>query len=105
MLSTCASDKCANVYVAPMRFVPVGPLESRLSTYSRPAWKCITLSSKQRLENPANDGPKASGIPGEIFFSVFADRKLDSYEWTGEFLRLRHRIVEGVATARERPGQ
>jgi len=30
---------------------------------------------------------------------------LDSYEWTGEFLKLRHRIAEDVATARRTPGQ
>jgi len=65
----------------------------------------LTAAIEHRLEDPVNDGPKASGIPGEIFFSLFADRKLDSFEWTGEFLKLRHRIAEGVATARGRPGQ
>ena len=60
---------------------------------------------EQRLQNPSDEGPKASGIPGEIFFSLFADRKLDSYEWTGEFLKLRDRIAAGVANARGRPGQ
>lgn len=54
----------------------------------------------QRIQNPADEGPKSSGIPGEIFFSLFADKKLDSFEWTGEFLKLRHRIAEGVTTAR-----
>lgn len=59
----------------------------------------------ERLENPSNEGPKASGIPGEIFFSLYADRKLDYFEWTAEFLKLRNRIAEGVASARGRPGQ
>ena len=59
----------------------------------------------ERLANPKDDGPKASAIPGAVFFSLFADRKLDFYEWTGEFLKLRGRIEAGVATARGRPGQ
>ena len=39
-----------------------------------------------------------------VFFSLFADRRLDAWEWTGEFLKLRDRIEAGVANARGRPG-
>ncbi len=65
----------------------------------------LDATINQRLENPADTGPTASGISGEVFFSLFADRKLDSFEWTGEFLKLRHRIAAGAATARGTPGR
>ncbi len=65
----------------------------------------LNAAIDKRLAKPANDGPKPSAIPGAVFFSLFADRKLDFYEWTAQFIRLRDRIDAGVATARGRPGQ
>ena len=65
----------------------------------------LNTAIEERLANPANEGPKPSGIPGTVFFSLFADRKLDFYEWTAEFVRLRDGIEAGVASARGRPGQ
>ncbi len=65
----------------------------------------LNTAIEERLANPANEGPQPSGIPGTVFFSLCADRKLDFYEWTAEFVRLRDRIEAGVATARGRPGQ
>ena len=59
----------------------------------------------RRLSAHPKEGAKVSGIQGEVFFSLFADRRLDSYEWTAEFLKLRDRIVDGAASARRRPGQ
>ena len=65
----------------------------------------LNAAIDKRLAKPANDGPKPAAIPGAVFFSLFADRKLDFYEWTAEFIRLRDKIEAGVATARGRPGQ
>ena len=65
----------------------------------------LNAAIDERLANPKNDGPKPSDISGALFFSLFADRKLDFYEWTAEFIRLRDKIQAGVATARGRPGQ
>jgi len=65
----------------------------------------LNTAIEERLANPANEGPQPSGIPGAVFFSLFADRKLDSYAWTAEYMTLRDRIEAGVATARGRPGQ
>ena len=59
---------------------------------------------ERRLENPANDGPQASGIPGEIFFSMFVDRKLDSYEWTGEFLKAKGQDCRGCGDGESKTG-
>jgi hypothetical protein len=101
-------DAPYSAYALPGQFFALASKNNRAEEYRElNEWVLAGLAAtiKQRLENPVNDGPQASGIPGEIFFSVFADRKLDSYQWTGEFLKLRHRIVEGVATARARPGQ
>ena len=101
-------DAPYSAYALPGQFFALASENDRAEEYrelNKWVLEGLTATIKERLENPANDGPKASGIPGEIFFSMFADRKLDSYEWTGEFLKLRHRIAEGVATARGRPGQ
>lgn len=65
----------------------------------------LNAAINERLAKPRDDGPQPSAIPGAVFFSIFADRKLDFYEWTAEFIRLRDRIEAGVATARGRPGQ
>jgi hypothetical protein len=65
----------------------------------------LNAAIDKRLANPKNDGPQPSAIPGVVFFSLFADRKLDFYEWTAEFIRLRDKIEAGIATARGRPGQ
>jgi hypothetical protein len=59
----------------------------------------LNAAIDQRLANPTNDGPKPSAIPGALFFSLFADRKLDFYEWTAEFIKLRDKIEAGVARA------
>ncbi len=60
---------------------------------------------EERLMNPGDAGPKESGVPGEVFSSLFVDKSLDDYEWTAEFLKLRDRIDAGVASARGRPRQ
>lgn len=59
----------------------------------------------ERLENPVVLEKKAAVVPGTVFFSSIADAGLDHYEWTAQFIKLRDRIVAGVATARGRPGQ
>jgi len=101
-------DAPYSAYALPGQFFKLASENDRAEEYQAlNEWVLngLTAAIEHRLENPVNDGSKASGIPGEIFFSLFADRKLDSFEWTGEFLKLRHRIAEGVATARGRPGQ
>ena len=101
-------DAPYSAYALPGQFFELASENGRADEYGELTnWVLEGLDAEieRRLQNPADEGPKASGIPGEIFFSLFADRKLDSHEWTGEFLKLRHRIAEGVATARGRLGQ
>lgn len=63
----------------------------------------LDTAIKARMENLPNEGPRASGVPGEVFSSLFADRNLDSFEWTAEYVKLRQKISDGMATARGRP--
>jgi hypothetical protein len=65
----------------------------------------LNAAIAERLENPVVLEKKAVAVPGAVFFSVFADAGLDHYEWTAQFMKMRDRIVAGVATARPRPGQ
>ena len=91
-------------YALPGRFLALAAENGRAREFRElNDWVLAGLDAAiaERLENPVDDGPQPSGIPGEIFFSLFADRKLDSFEWTGEFLKLRTRI----ASARGRPGR
>ena len=55
-----------------------------------------------RLDNHPSDEPQSSEVDGEVFFSLFADRSKDAYEWTAAFMRLKSRIEEGISSARGR---
>lgn len=95
-------------YALPNQFLSLAGENARAEEFEElNQWVLDGLNAAidERLANPKDDGPQPSAIPGAVFFSVFADRKLDFYEWTAEFLKLRDKIEAGVATARVRPGQ
>lgn len=101
-------DAPYTAYALPGQFLSQSSESGRADefrTLNESALDGLNAAIEQRMAQPVNDPPKPSGIPGEIFFSLFADGKLDCYEWTGEFLKLRARIEAGVASARGRPGQ
>ena len=101
-------DAPYTAYALPGQFATLAAENGRADEFSAlNDWVLDGLNGaiERRLRNPADEGPTAAGIPGVIFFSLFADRKLDDYEWTAEFLKLRDRIAVGVATARGRPGE
>lgn len=101
-------DAPYSAYALPGQFFALAAENDRAEEFSELTnWVLggLNRTIEDRLANPSNDGPRASGIPGEVFFSLFADRRLDSHEWTAEFLKLRDRIAAGVASARGRPGQ
>jgi len=101
-------DAPYSAYALPGQFFSLAAENGRSEEFEKlNQWVLEGLSASidERLANPSDDGPKPSGIPGAVFFSLFDDAKLDYYEWTAEYLKLRDRIAAGIATARGRPGQ
>ncbi|MEM7500442.1 MAG: hypothetical protein AAF417_00305 [Pseudomonadota bacterium] len=101
-------DAPYSAYALPGQFFALAAENDRAEEFSElTQWVLNGLNNaiEERLANPGDGRPKASGVPGEIFFSMFVDRSLDDYEWTAEFLKLRDRIEAGIASARGRPGQ
>ena len=101
-------DAPYTAYALPGQFAALAAENGRADEFRvLNAWVLDGLNSEieRRLDDPDDAGPTATGIPGAVFFSLYADRKLDGYERTAEFLKLRDRIATGIATARGRPGQ
>jgi hypothetical protein len=101
-------DAPYSAYALPTQFLTLAEENGRGEEFEKLVqWALDGLNAAidERHANPTDDGPKASAIPGAVFFSLFADRKLDFYEWSAEFIKLRDKIETGVASARGRPGQ
>lgn len=101
-------DAPYSAYALPGQFFALAAENGRADEFRElNEWVVAGLNATidERLKNPQQSGPKMNEVPGEVFFSLFADRDLDFYEWTAEFMRLRDRINAGIATARKRPGQ
>jgi hypothetical protein len=101
-------DAPYSAYALPGQFFALAAKNGRADEFRElNDWVLTGLNATidERLKNPQQSGPKTNELPGEVFSSLFADRDLDFYEWTAEFMKLRDRIAEGIATARNRPGQ
>jgi hypothetical protein len=100
-------DAPYSAYALPGQFMVLAGENDRTDEFRElNEWVLAGLNATidERLRNPRQTKPQNSEVPGEVFFSLFADRDLDFYEWTAEFMKLSDRIVAGVATARGRPG-
>jgi hypothetical protein len=100
-------DAPYSAYALPGQFYALAAKNDRADEFRElNEWVQSGLSAAidERLRNPEQTGPQQLEIPGQVFFSLYADRDLDSYEWTAEFMKLRDKIAAGIATGRERPG-
>jgi hypothetical protein len=101
-------DAPYSAYALPGQFISLAGENGRTDEFQElNEWVLAGLNAtiEERLRNPQQTEPQNSEVPGEVFFSLFADRHLDFYEWTAEFMKLRDGIAAGIATARGRPGR
>ena len=101
-------DAPYSAYSLPGQFFELAREHDRAAEFAElTQWVLNGLNSTidARLQDHPSDQSQSLGINGEVFFSLFADKKKDAYEWTAAFIRLRDRITDGVANARGRPGK
>ena len=94
-------------YALPGQFFEVASQNGRADQFAKlNEWVLQGLNAAINDRNDTeSSGPSNKEIPGEVFFSIYADRSLDSYQWTAEFIKLRDTIQAGVASVRGTPGQ
>ncbi|HKJ17115.1 MAG TPA: hypothetical protein VJ984_07195 [Xanthomonadales bacterium] len=57
----------------------------------------LSVSIENRLKAQASDLRQINAVPGEVFFSLFADKSFDHYRWTAEMMKLRDQLKSAAS--------